>query len=66
MSGFTPTVKPPEVPPRETLLRNGIPPEVMQHFREEATVLRAQAFRRAWRRLWRASGPAIRRDIVPA
>lgn len=51
------------IPDRETLLRDGIPPEVMQHFRHRASVLRLQAFAALFGRLraaiWRRRASAV-------
>jgi hypothetical protein len=33
----------PRIPPREELVRDGIPPEVIAHFRERGEQLRAEA-----------------------
>lgn len=41
----------PIIPSRDELVRNGIPPDVMLHFRDQARDLRAAAFAAAFRRV---------------
>lgn len=53
------------IPEREALLRDGIPPEVIQHFRKEARRLRAATFASAFGRLRRWLSPKPGRAIVP-
>jgi hypothetical protein len=58
------------IPDREALLRDGIPPEVIQHFRRQARRLRADTFASAFGRLRRwlsfRSGRAIALRCGPA
>lgn len=52
------------IPDREALLRDGIPPELMQHFRRQAVALRAQAFKALFHRL-RAAAAGRREPAQP-
>jgi hypothetical protein len=55
-----------DIPAREELARDGIPPEVMRHFREQARVLRAETVAAAFRRLRNVASFGPRRRTWPA